>query len=83
MMHVREPYSTHDLINILLKLPIELENAMYVEGGSEAQLYIKSRNHEFEFLGKSETFILVNDGKISARPIPNVIGVVRKKRKSP
>jgi hypothetical protein len=40
-IHVGSPYSTHDLINILKKLPLGIDRAMYVEGGPQAQLYIK------------------------------------------
>ena len=32
-IHVRSPFSTHDLIDNLMKLPIQLKRAMYVEGG--------------------------------------------------
>jgi hypothetical protein len=37
-IHVRMPHNTHDLINVLLALPIGISRAMYTEGGREAQL---------------------------------------------
>ena len=40
----RAAYSVHDLILILLELPIRIRDAMYVEGGSEATLYYKLNN---------------------------------------
>ncbi len=74
-IHVRSPYSTHDLINILLKLPLHILSALYTEGGREAQLYLRSGDHEYEFIGiRSTGFNAYN----SARPIPNVIGVVKR-----
>lgn len=72
-IHVRSPYSTHNLINHLLALPIGIDRLMYVEGGSEAQMYINSGKTEHEFVGG-----YTSDGQGSfAWPIPNVIGIVR------
>ncbi|MCP4752607.1 MAG: phosphodiester glycosidase family protein [Proteobacteria bacterium] len=81
-IHVRSPYSTHDLINILKTLPIAIVRAMYVEGGSEAQLYVNSGNHEFELVGSNEAGFSESSGNSQARPIPNVIGIAAKNRAS-
>jgi hypothetical protein len=77
-IHVRSPYSTHDLINILKHLPIGIARAMYVEGGPEAQLYVRSRGGEHEFVGSYETAFLEGDGNSLAWPVPNVVGIVRR-----
>lgn len=77
-IHVRSPYSTHDLINILKSLPIGIARAMYVEGGPEAQLYVRSRGGEHEFVGSYETAFLEGDGNSLAWPVPNVVGIVRR-----
>jgi len=77
-LHVRSPYSTHDLIEILLELPIGLERAMYVEGGPEAQLYVAAGGEEREFVGSFETAFNEDDGNDQAWPVPNVIGVARR-----
>ncbi len=77
-IHVRSPYSTHELINILLKLPIKLKRAMYVEGGPQAQMYIHSGSEEFEFVGSYSSRFNENDANSLAWPIPNVVGIVRK-----
>lgn len=74
-VHVRSPYSTHDLIDILLKLPLNIDRAMYAEGGPEAQLYIKTDDREYEFIGSYETGFNENDDNQEAWPIPNVIGI--------
>ena len=76
-IHVRSPYSTHDLINILLDLPVDLERIMYVEGGAEAQMYIKSEKAQYEFIGSYSTGSNENDDNFFAWPIPNVIGIFR------
>ena len=77
-IHARTPYSTHDLAGILLKLPIDLKRAMYVEGGPEAQLYVKAGQREFECIGSYETNFLENDANHSAWAVPNVIGIARR-----
>jgi hypothetical protein len=77
-IHVRSPYSTHDLINIIKMLPVDISRAMYAEGGPEAQLYIRTGGKEYEFTGNSETFFNENsDNKISW-PVPNVVGITTK-----
>ena len=76
-IHVRSPYSTHDLINMLLALPLDLRNAMYTEGGPEAQLYVRSGEDEFEFVGAHDNGLFPGDVNPGAWPVPNVIGVTR------
>jgi hypothetical protein len=76
-VHVRSPYSTHDLINILKKLPLAVSRLMYTEGGPQAQLYIRHNRSEFEFLGFFSPD-LGEGNNLIARPIPNVIGIERR-----
>ena len=77
-IHVRSWYSTHDLINILKKLPLNITRAMYTEGGPQAQLYIKVGKKEFEFAGTYETDSNnANDNPISW-PLPNVVGISKR-----
>ena len=74
-IHVGSPYSTHDLINILLSLPLDIARAMYVEGGPQAQLYIGLGTHEYEFTGGFEINLNQKAKSLFAWPIPNVIGI--------
>ena len=77
-IHVRALYSTHDLINILKKLPLNISRAMYTEGGPQAQLYISAGKQEWEFTGSYETSSNeANEGSISW-PLPNVLGILKK-----
>jgi hypothetical protein len=74
-IHARAPHTTHDLIEVLLELPIALKNAMYVEGGSEAQLFVQAGGRTLEFAGSLE-----DDDAAAARitwPIPNAVGIER------
>jgi len=78
-IHVGSPYSTHDLINILQKLPLDIARAMYAEGGSQAQLYIKTGAHEYEFVGHSEIDFSNKANSLFSWPIPNAVGIFLKK----
>jgi len=77
-VHVRSPYTTHDLIDVLAGLPLSLARAMYVEGGPEAQLYVRAGGTEREFVGGYETAVDEESNNGIAWPVPNVIGVVRR-----
>ncbi|MBU3916532.1 phosphodiester glycosidase family protein [bacterium] len=79
-IHARSPFNTHDFIEILKQLPIGIEKAMYAEGGIEAQLYINSDAGEFEYTGMSETGSVSNQLANSAWPIPNIIGIRKRKK---
>lgn len=80
-IHVRSPYSTHDLIKVLLALPLNIKQAFYVDGGPVAQLYFQGGGQEVEFLGSYEAGINENNLNRMAWPIPNVLGVVRESLK--
>lgn len=75
-VHVRVPVGTHELIDALVDLPLDLHRLMYVEGGLEAQLYVRAGGREFEFLGRPVSF--PEGVQVTAWPIPNVIGVARR-----
>ncbi len=74
-IHSRSPYSMHDLINILLGLPLDLKRAMYVEGGADAQMYINTGREEYEFIGSYSSGSYESDGNLFAWPVPNVVGI--------
>jgi hypothetical protein len=78
-IHVGSFYSTHDLINILKKLPLNIDRAMYVEGGPPAQLYINIGSRKHEFVGSYKIEIEENVNALFSRPIPNVVGISLRK----
>ena len=80
-IHVRSPFTTHDLVNILMELPLELARAMYVEGGPEAQLFVAAGGRNEEFVGIYDIPFYDSDSGDPALPVPNVIGVSRKQRR--
>jgi hypothetical protein len=71
----RSPFSMHDLNNILVSLPIDLVCAQHLEGGPEAQLYIRLGQAEHEFVGSFETDFRSNDSNNHAWPIPNALAI--------
>jgi hypothetical protein len=76
-IHCRSPHSVHDFIDQLLEFPIDLYNAMYVEGGPEAQLYFRAGNRTESHIGSFESGFWENDDNKHAWPIPNVVAVMR------
>ena len=74
-IHTGSPYSTHDLIDFLQQLPLDIHRAMYAEGGPQAQLYINSGEHEHEFVGNYEIEIQRDMERLISRPVPNVVGI--------
>jgi hypothetical protein len=71
----RSPYSMHDLNGVLASLPIDLVCAQHLEGGPEAQLYVKTDAFELEEVGSYETGFSPGDGNSTAWPVPNVLGI--------
>ncbi|MBC8286234.1 MAG: phosphodiester glycosidase family protein [Nitrospinae bacterium] len=76
-IHVRSPYTSHDLINMLLELPLDLKQAMYVEGGADAQLYINTGKEKHEFIGSYSSGSREHDENTFSHSVPNVLGLVR------
>ena len=74
------PYTMYELSKALLSLPIKLECAMHLEGGPAASIYLRHKNVEFARAGRHElASIVVGDMNNEFLPIPNVIGLVKKK----
>ncbi len=76
LIFTESPYSGYDFANLLLSLPISIHNAMYLEGGQEANLYFSGNGVEFERMGGPASF--GNDNIPVARSIPNAIGIAKK-----
>jgi uncharacterized protein YigE (DUF2233 family) len=72
------PYSGYDFNNLLLSLPISIFNAMYLEGGREASLYLSANGLELDKAGAFETGFNESPVRPGANPIPNVIGIIKR-----
>jgi hypothetical protein len=71
----RQPFSMHDLNQELLSAGIGLVAAQHLEGGPEAQLYLRVGETQVESFGSYETFFKENDLNPKPWPIPNILGI--------
>ncbi|MDR3013407.1 MAG: phosphodiester glycosidase family protein [Chitinispirillales bacterium] len=69
------PHSVHDFINVLRGLPISIDRAMYMEGGSPSQMYINTARDTLELIGDYSS----GGRSFSAPEIPNALGIRPKK----
>ncbi len=77
-LFTRSPFTVHAFANIIRKLPLGIRTAMYLEGGRPSQIYVKAGGTEVEVTGAFGS----TGGAwavFPARPIPNVLGLVRRK----
>ena len=74
----RSPFSMHTLNGELLSGGIGLVALQHLEGGPEAQLYLKVGDTRLELSGSYESSLRQDGGNVVAWPIPNVLGVRRK-----
>lgn len=75
LIHARSPWSTHDFIEQVRSLPLEVDRLMYGEGGPEAQLYVNAGRFEAEWYGSYETGFYEHDTNDRAWPVPNILGI--------
>jgi uncharacterized protein YigE (DUF2233 family) len=75
MIFCRSPFAVHTFVDMLLKLELDLKNAMYLEGGPEASLYIRTEDCTFNGFGSYETGFFESDANDRFWPVPNVIGI--------
>ncbi len=68
------PHSVHDFSNILLALPINIDRAMYLDGGHIAQMAIETISTKLELIGQ---FNGLGYSPSEAPEIPNVIGIMK------
>lgn len=72
------PYSGHDFINLLLSLPISIRNALYLEGGPPANLYLSTSDTDLERVGMIGSDPEEEPFRTALRLLPNIIGIARK-----
>ena len=77
----RSPYSVWQFNQMLLKLPLNIDRVMYLEGGPEASFYVEHLALNVQKMGSYETGFNENDDNGVFWDLPNVIGVRRKRDK--
>jgi hypothetical protein len=71
----RSPFSMRDLNRELVASDIGLVASQHLEGGPEAQLFLRVGGVELERFGSFETGFREDDGVSVPWPIPNVLGL--------
>jgi hypothetical protein len=71
----RTPLSLREFGNLVLSLPLDVVQAMHLEGGPEASLSIHTPRLTLDLCGSYETGFRLNDTNDAQEPIPNVLGV--------
>jgi hypothetical protein len=77
LLFSRAPYSMKDFNAMILGLPLDVRQAMHLEGGPEASLSIHVPGLDLDLSGSYETGFSENDANQWQWPIPNVLGVKR------
>lgn len=75
-MHCRQPVEAYGFAQQVLHLPLNVRTVMYVEGGGQAGLLVRSAALTRELIGLSPSGLLVT-GDLRA-VLPNVLGARRK-----
>jgi hypothetical protein len=71
----RSPYTHNEMISFMLEFPLDLSNAIYLEGGPETSLYIKVGDKVIEKVGSYVSQTYPNDNNNHFWKLPNVIGL--------
>lgn len=74
----RSPFTPNEFSKILLKAPIQIQTAMYLEGGPESSLYVNNGETIVERIGSYVSRTFAHDKNNEFRKMPNVIGIKRK-----
>lgn len=75
-LHCRQPVEAYAFAQQLLHLPLNVRTVMYVEGGAQAGLLVRSASLRRELAGRHAVSFLVT-GNLKAT-LPNVLGARRK-----
>ena len=75
----RAPYSMRNFNERILALPLDIRQAMHLEGGPEASLSIHVPGVDLDLCGSFETGFRQDDTNAQQWPIPNVLGVARER----
>ncbi len=71
----RSPYTHNEMIQFMSSMPFELYNAIYMEGGPETSLYVKTDQLTIEKIGSYVSDTYEKDTNNAFWKLPNVIGI--------
>lgn len=80
ILFCKSPFSMYEFNEHILQLPIDLQCAQHLEGGSEASMYLKGEKDTLQINGSyTNGWTEVNGGEMLS-PLPNVIGIERRRQ---
>ncbi|MFW6326175.1 MAG: phosphodiester glycosidase family protein [Desulfovermiculus sp.] len=71
------PIGIHDLNRVLVRLPLDIKNLIFLEGGPTAGLVVETQDFTQGWKGSAESF-LWSDAPSTFPRVPNVIGITPK-----
>lgn len=74
-LHCREPIDAHSFTAILMRLDLKLRSLMYVEGGGQAGLLLRTADASFFWQGRPRGSFWISG--MTPVPLPNILGVLR------
>jgi len=78
IVFTRSPYTHRTMLKFLKSFPFELRQTVYLEGGPEASLYVKTENREIRKFGCYVSTTWERDDNDHFWELPNVIGISKK-----
>lgn len=74
----RTPYTHNEMISFLLQLPYQLTKTIYLEGGPETSLYIRTPTMTLSCIGSYVSQTYPVDTNVDFWKLPNLIGIKAK-----
>lgn len=71
----RTPYTPNEMTDFMLQSPLEIQTAMYLEGGPEASFFISNGDFSFGKFGSYVSKTHPTDKNNEFKKMPNVIGL--------
>ena len=83
VLFTRSPYSPNDFIRMMQIMPLKIKNAIYLEGGPEAGVYLDYKDFLLVRMGSWVSDVHEEDTYNRLYPLPNVVGFVPVPQKEP
>ncbi|MEI6123176.1 MAG: phosphodiester glycosidase family protein [Bacteroidota bacterium] len=80
-LFTRSPYNANEFIDFMLTSGLNIQTAMYLEGGPEASLYVQTDANEITKFGSYVSFSNPDDDNLELRKMPNILGFRKKIKK--
>lgn len=79
VLFTRSPHTLDEFSNIMLMLPLDIQRAMYLEGGPQTSLFVSGKDTTIAKVGSYVYPGYAHDRNIEFWKLPNVIGFKKRK----